>query len=209
MPANAKDTNADPLPTVPRSPELMRPDDTGLLVVDVQERLIAVEAEGERIVWNIRRLLDGAKILGVQSAATEQYPEKLGSTVHELATRLSSSPASKLAFSCRTCDEIFSAWRADGIHRILVCGIETHVCVQQTVLDLLAAGFQVLVAVDAVTSRFKIDYEIALRRMETSGALLTTTEAALFEWCGEAGTVEFKGISALAKETCPALSPRE
>lgn len=203
MPANANETNTEPLPTVPRSPELMRPEDTGLLVVDVQERLIAVEPNGQRVVWNIRRLLDGAKILGVQSAATEQYPEKLGGTVPELATRLLSSPVRKQAFSCRTCEAIFSAWRAAGIHRILVCGIETHVCVQQTVLDLLAAGFQVLVTVDAVTSRFSIDHETALRRMETSGALLTTTEAALFEWCGEAGTAEFKGISALAKETCP------
>lgn len=190
----------EPLPVVPRSPELMRPEDTGLLVVDVQTRLIGVQAEGERVVWNARRLLDGAKILGVQSAATEQYPEKLGPTVPDLAGRLSVPPASKLAFSCRTCDEIFSAWRAAGIHRILVCGIETHVCVQQSVLDLLAAGFQVLVAADAVSSRFAIDHETALRRMEASGALLTTSEAALFEWCSEAGTAEFKAISKLAKE---------
>ncbi len=178
----------------------MRPHDTGLLVVDVQERLLAVQADGERVAWNVRRLLDGAKILGVQSAATEQYPEKLGSTIPDLASRLSLAPVAKLAFSCRTCDEIFSAWRAAGIHRILVCGIETHVCVQQTVLDLLAAGFQVVVAADAVTARFVMDHEIALRRMEASGALLTTTEAALFEWCGEAGTEEFKAVSVLAKE---------
>jgi len=181
----------------------MRPDDTGLLVVDVQTRLIAVQHEGERVVWNVRRLLDGAKILGMSSAATEQYPEKLGGTVPELAERLTSSPQSKLAFSCGGCDEIFSTWRAADIHRVLVCGIETHVCVQQTVLDLLAAGFQVMIAVDAVSSRFLIDHKTALRRMETSGALLTTTEAALFEWCGKAGTAEFRGISALAKETLP------
>ncbi len=191
------------LPTVPRSPELMRPDDTGLLVVDVQERLLAAQTDAKRVVWNVRRLLDGAKILGVQSAATEQYPEKLGGTIPELAKRLPSSPQSKLAFSCAGCEEIFSAWRAAGIHRVLVCGIETHVCVQQTVLDLLAAGFQVLVAVDAVSTRYPIDHEIALRRMEASGALLTTTEAALFEWCGRAGTAEFKEISALVKEASP------
>jgi len=193
----------DPLPVVPRSPELMRPDDTGLLVVDVQTRLIAVQADGERVVWNARRLLDGAKILGVHAAATEQYPEKLGSTVPKLAERLPSTAVSKLAFSCGVCDEIFTLWRAAGIHRVLVCGIETHVCVQQTVLDLLAARFQVVVAADAVSSRLRIDNEIALRRMEASGALLTTTEAALFEWCGKAGTEMFKAISELAKETCP------
>ncbi len=201
MPANENDADPAPLPVVPRSPELMRPDDTGLLVVDVQERLLAVQTNGKQVVWNVRRLLDGAKILGIQSAATEQYPEKLGGTVPELVARLSSTPQSKLAFSCGGCDAIFSTWRAAGIHRVLVCGIETHVCVQQTVLDLLAAGFQVLIAVDAVSTRFAIDHEIALRRMEASGALLTTTEAAMFEWCGAAGTAEFKGISALAKET--------
>jgi len=144
MPAN----DIEPLPAVPRSPELMCPGDTGLLVVDMQTRLVAVQADAERVVWNVRRLLDGAKILGVQAAATEQYPEKLGPTVPELTNRLSVSPVSKLAFSCGGCDEIFSAWRAAGIHRVLVCGIETHVCVQQTVLDLLAAGFQVLVAAE-------------------------------------------------------------
>ena len=193
----------EPLPGVPRSPELMRPSDTGLLVVDVQERLLGVQAEADRIVWNIRRLLDGAKILDVQSAATEQYPEKLGPTAPDLVARLSVAPSSKQTFSCGTCDEIFSAWRLADIHRVLICGIETHVCVQQSALDLLAAGFQVLVAVDAVSSRFEIDHDTALRRMEASGALLTTTEAVLFEWCGAAGTEEFKQISALAKESLP------
>ncbi len=190
----------EPMPLVPRSPELMRPVDTGLLVIDVQTRLIGVQIDRDRVVWNIRRLLDGAKILGVATAATEQYPEKLGPTLPELLERLPLQPVSKLAFSCGVCDEIFSDWRAAGIHRILVCGIETHVCVQQTVLDLLAAGFQVVVAVDAVSTRFAIDHETALRRMESSGALLTTTEAALFEWCGKAGTVEFKEVSALVRE---------
>ncbi|MCG8448262.1 MAG: isochorismatase family protein [Pirellulales bacterium] len=186
--------------SLPRSPEIMRPMDTGLLVVDLQERLLAVQPAGKTVVWNARRLLDGANILDVSSAATEQYPEKLGPTAPELAERLPSPPLSKLAFSCGACGEIFSAWREAGIHRVLVCGIETHVCVQQTVLDLLASGFQVLVAADAVGARHAIDHEIALRRMEASGALLTTTEAALFEWCGAAGTEEFKQISALAKE---------
>ncbi len=181
----------------------MRPEDTGLLVVDIQERLLAVEPDGKRIVWNARRLLDGAKILGVRAAATEQYPEKLGKTVPELTERLTTKPSAKMAFSCGECNEIFGSWREAGIHRVVVCGIETHVCVGQTVLDLLAAGFQVLVVADAVGSRHAIDHEIGLRRLEASGALLTTTEAALFEWCVEAGKPEFKLISALAKEESP------
>lgn len=189
--------------SLPKSPELMRPADTRLLVIDVQERLLTVQPDAARIVWNIRRLLDGAKILGVGAACTEQYPEKLGSTASQLAERLTDTPASKLTFSCGSCGEIFDTWRAQGIHRVLVCGIETHVCVQQTVLDLLAAGYQTLVAADAVGARHNVDHQYALRRMEASGALLTTTEAALFEWCHQAGTAEFKEVSKLAKETAP------
>ncbi len=185
---------------LPRSPERMTPADTALLVVDVQERLIPIEPYGERIVWNCGRLLDGAKALGVQVFATEQAPEKLGPTVATLAARLETPAASKQSFSCGECGHIFMNWREAGIYRVLICGIETHVCVQQTVLDLLASGFQVLVAADAVGARYTIDHRIALRRMEASGALLTTTESALFEWCGKSGTPEFKQISALAKE---------
>jgi nicotinamidase-related amidase len=188
---------------VPRSPEVMRPADTALLVVDVQERLIAVEPDGPRIVWNCRRLLDAARILGVRAFATEQYPEKLGPTVKQLSERISEPIPGKMAFSCGGCAALFTDWQARGIHRVLVCGIETHVCVQQTVLDLLAAGYQVLVAADAVGARHKIDHKYALRRMEASGAILTTTESALFEWCGVAGTDAFRAISALAKEEMP------
>ena len=190
---------------VPRSPELMRPADTALLVVDVQERLMAVQPEGPRIAWNARRLVDGARILGVRAVATEQYPEKLGPTIPQLAERIAAPIPGKMTFSCGACDAIFADWQERGIHRVLVCGIETHVCVQQTVLDLLAAGYQVLVAADAVGARRAVDHEYALRRMEASGALLTTTEAALFEWCGVAGTEGFKQISALAKEEPPKL----
>jgi nicotinamidase-related amidase len=181
----------------------MRADDTALLVVDVQERFLATIPTIERVIWNCRRLLDGAAILGVRAAATEQYPDKLGPTAPILAERLATAVASKLTFSCGDCGGIFGPWRDAGIERVLLCGIETHVCVAQTALDLLAAGYRVYVAVDAVGSRNAVDYETALRRMESCGAVLTTTEAALFEWCERAGTPEFRQISALAKESPP------
>src|SRR5687768_5084952 len=185
-----------------RSPELMNRDDSALLVVDVQSKLLPFIAGRERLVWNIRRLIDGAKILGVPVAATEQYPQGLGGTAPDLAQRLSAIPG-KLAFSCGECGEIFSGWRDKGIWKILVCGIETHVCVGQTVHDLLGEGFRVYVAADAVGARGAIDHEISLRRMDSAGATLTTTEAALFEWCGRAGTPEFKQISQLVKQPVP------
>jgi len=185
-----------------RSPELMRRDDCALVVVDVQEKLIRLIPGHERIVWNIRRLLDAAKILEMPAVATEQYPKGLGRTVEPLASRLE-APGEKLAFSCAECGELFQRLADEGRLKLLVVGIEAHVCVQQTVLDLLAEGFRVYVAVDAVGSRFDVDRDTALRRMESSGATLTTTEAAMFEWLDVAGTPEFKAVSALVREEPP------
>jgi nicotinamidase-related amidase len=188
--------------TIPRSPELMNRDDTALLVVDVQAKLLPLIAGSGRLVWNIGRLIDGAKILGLPVAATEQYPQGLGPTTAELAGKLGAIPG-KLAFSCGECGELFADWRKRSIWKILVCGIETHVCVGQTVHDLLGEGFRVYVAADAVAARGAIDHEMALRRMDSAGTTLTTTEAALFEWCERAGSPEFKRISALVRETPP------
>jgi nicotinamidase-related amidase len=134
--------------------------------------------------------------------ASEQYPKGLGPTVPELAERLGAMP-SKFGFSAGACGQIFEGLREKGVHKVLVCGIETHVCVQQTVLDLLADGWRVYVAVDAVGSRFEVDYRTALQRMDSSGATLTTTEAAIFEWCETAAAPEFKQISQLVRETPP------
>ena len=185
-----------------RSPELMSRADTALLVVDVQTKLISLVPGHDHLVWNIRRLIDGAKVLGLPVLGSEQYPQGLGPTVPRLAALIGPMPA-KVDFSCAGCPEIAPALDAAGIHKVLVVGIEAHVCVQQTVLDLIAASFRVYVVVDAVGSRFDIDYQTALRRMESSGATLTTTEAALFEWCQRAGTPEFKQISALVRESGP------
>ncbi len=189
-----------------RSPELMSRHDTALLVVDVQEKLIGAVRNHRRLVWNIRRLIDGARILGLPVAATEQYPQGLGPTVASLAPLLRSQNAElpqKVVFSCCACSEVFRNLRERGVFRVLVTGIEAHVCVQQTVFDLLHEGFRVYVAADAIGSRHAVDYEFALRRMEAGGAVVTTTEAALFEWCEAAGTPEFKQISALVRETSP------
>ena len=197
--ADNEGSHAAPLP---RSPEVMRAVDTALLVVDMQERFLAVIPDRERILWNCRRLLDGARALGVRTAVTEQYPEKLGPTAPLLAERLGPA-AAKLTFSCGSCGDIVAEWREADVQRVLLCGIETHVCVQQTALDLLAAGYRVYVAADAVGTRHAIDHDIALRRMESSGCVVTTAEAALFEWCERAGTPEFRQLSALAKEAPP------
>jgi nicotinamidase-related amidase len=188
-----------------RSPELMSAADTALLVVDVQGKLITLVPGYRRIIWNVRRLIDGAKILGVSIAATEQYPKGLGPTVPELAERLGTI-AAKTDFSSCACRDILSSWESTGITRVLLAGIEAHVCIQQTAFDLLAAGYKVYLAVDAIGARYDIDYQTALRRMDSAGATLTTTEAALFEWCERSGTPQFKQISAMVQEKSPDAS---
>lgn len=185
-----------------RSPELMTPQDTVLVVVDVQEKLMPLIAGQKRILWNLRRLLDAAEATGVKSLATEQYPQGLGPTMPELAGRLGVIP-SKSAFSCAGCEPFMAQLTKLGASKVLVSGIEAHVCVQQTVLDLLAGGYRVFVPVDAVGSRYEIDYQTGLRRMESAGATLTTTESAMFEWCQVSGTPTFKKISALVREKPP------
>jgi len=189
---------------LPRSPSLMSAADSALLIVDMQERLLPHVADHPRIVWNCRRLLDGAAALDVPVVATEQYPKGLGPTFDELRRRLPDEPLpEKLLFSCAACGGLFEELQAQGRHRLLLAGIETHVCVQQTAFDLLSAGWRVYLAVDAVGSRFSLDHQTALRRMEAGGVELTSTESALFEWCEQAGTPAFKEVSRLARETPP------
>lgn len=178
----------------------MTPENTVLLVIDMQEKLLPSIPSGERVVWNARRLLDGAEILDIPALGTEQYRKGLGATVEPLASRLGEMP-DKLHFS--SCQSIVARLEEFNRPKILIAGIEAHVCVQQTALDLLSLGYDVYLAVDAVESRHKVDRRIALRRMESSGVTLTTTEATLFEWCRVAGTPQFKQISQLVREEEP------
>ncbi|HTI50160.1 MAG TPA: isochorismatase family protein [Planctomycetaceae bacterium] len=183
-----------------RSGELLSRDASRLVIVDVQEKLLPLIPAADRVVANCGRLIDAAKIFHVPVFATEQYPKGLGPTAKALAERLGSRPA-KQRF---TCAEALgwgtAAEQPDQRHQVVVAGIESHVCVLQTVLDLLAAGFQVFVPADAVASRGELDREIALNRMAGCGATIVTVESVLFEWCEQSGTPEFKQISQLVKE---------
>lgn len=191
------------MPETFRSPQLMNASDSALVVVDMQEKLVPHIQNHEKVTWNIGRLITGANLLGIKIVATEQYPKGLGPTVDSIRQPLSDCGTSipeKTMFSCRECAETFSDLYQQGIYKLLVTGIETHVCVAQTVLDFIAAGFTVYVCVDAVGSRYPVDHATALRRLENSGAIPTTTESALFEWCEKAGRDEFKTISKLVQE---------
>jgi len=185
-----------------RSPLLMNRSESALLVVDIQERLLPVQPEGQRVVWNARRLVDGAQALGVRTALTEHVPTKMGPTAPLLAERLP-TPHTKAAFSSAACEALIQGWHDGGVRHVVLVGFETHVCIAQTALDLLSAGFEPKVVVDAVGSRFTIDYKTALRRLDASGVMLVTTEAVLCEWCETSADPAFRTISALTKEKAP------
>jgi nicotinamidase-related amidase len=171
-------------------------DRAALVVVDVQEAFRPAVGEFETVARNAGILVQGARALDLPVVVTEQYPKGLGHTVPEVADHLDGvEPLEKV---------VFSAARADGFglgdrDQALVCGIEAHVCVEQTVQDLLDRDVEVHVAADAVTSRSALNRRLGVEKMERSGAWVTSTEMALFELVGRAGTDEFKRIQALVK----------
>jgi nicotinamidase-related amidase len=183
-----------------RNPKIPQREKAGLLVIDIQERILPAVFEYKRVVENALKLINGFKILKAPIYSTEQYPKGLGPTEPGIKSLLENSEAiQKMTFSCFGAGDLFYELKKKGIEQIVVCGVESHVCVLQTVLDLLANGFQVHVAADAVSSRRKFDYEIALRRMESNGAEVTLTESVLFELLNVCGTDEFKAVSKLIK----------
>jgi nicotinamidase-related amidase len=167
-----------------------------LVVVDVQEAFRPAVGEFDAVAANTAVLVQGARALGIPVVVTEQYPEGLGETVAEVAQHLDGvEPVSKTEFSAVRAD----GFSLEGRDQALVCGIEAHVCVQQTAQDLLDAGVEVHVAADAVTSRTALNRRLGLEKMEGSGAVVTSTEMALFELLERAGTPEFKTIQKLIR----------
>ncbi len=183
-----------------RNPKILNRARAALLIIDVQEKILRVMRDHESLVENINKLINGFKILQLPIFYTEQYPKGLGPTTELILNNLPSEPAiQKLTFSCYGAENLFYALREKKLDQIVVCGIESHVCVMQTVLDLLANGFQVNVPIDAISSRKEADYNAALLRFSNEGAIVTSTESVLFELLEECRSDEFKQISKLVK----------
>jgi nicotinamidase-related amidase len=174
-----------------------------LVVIDVQEKLLPVIHGGEALVRNLDRLVRGFHLFDMPVVVTEQYVKGLGPSVPELRTTLTEtvgySPIEKSTFSAYLCGEFQMALRLARRKQIVVAGIETHVCVYQTVKDLLDADYQVTIIGDAASSRSAENRDIALQRMVSDGAKLSSTEMALFELTAKSGTDEFRAISKLVK----------
>ena len=172
---------------------------TVLLVIDVQVKLLPAMQDSEQCVANVRKMIEAAKVLAVPVVVTEQYPAGLGATCTAIREAIGDEKAiEKMRFSA--CVEATTArLRELDRRQVIVVGIEAHVCVQQTVLDLLRLDYNPYVCADAVSSRRVIDRDTGLARMRQAGAIITTTESAIFELLGEAGTSQFKQILKIVK----------
>ncbi|WP_321389536.1 hydrolase [uncultured Desulfuromusa sp.] len=178
---------------------------TVLVVIDVQEKL--APAMNQRLygqlILHVNLLIEGFKALDLPIIATEQYSKGLGHTVAELQGATDQACIEKMAFSCCGDENFLTALEKTGAKQVLIVGMESHVCVFQTVLDLLDRGYVVHLVSDAICSRFESDYTNAIRTAAKAGAVITTTETALFQLVKVAGTDEFKAISKLIRQRTP------
>lgn len=176
---------------------------TALLIVDVQERLFAAmdPEHREAMVRNVKLLATAARRLGMPLTVTEQYPKGLGHTLPEVREALGAvEPVAKVAFSCcAAVDGLGDGLRRRGAHAVVVAGIETHVCVLMTALDLMATGFTVHVPVDATVSRTREHWDAGLALLRAEGAVVTTTETVVFQLLGQADTEDFRALAPLLK----------
>jgi len=181
-----------------RHPTLLNPQHTALLIVDVQERLVKAMPNHIEVEESIATLQQGMDILSLPTLITEQYPRGLGATIESIRTRSPKATiVEKISFSCCGESSFAPALEKLGAKQVVVTGMETHVCVMQTVFDLLHAGYQVHVPIKATCSRSDANRDNALQRMQQAGAIITNVESVLFELLREAGSAEFKAISKL------------
>lgn len=176
---------------------LLSAEHSQLVVIDVQERLLPVIRDAQALAASIRFLMDAAAILQVSAVVTEQYPKGLGPTVELLRNHPATAKTlEKLRFSAA--DELV---RADPMpEQMVLAGIESHICLQQTALELRNQGVQVFVAADCIGSRHAHDHHLALERMSNVGVVITSAEAIVFEWCRQAVGDTFKALSRLVRD---------
>lgn len=179
----------------------MKKEDAVLLVIDFQEKLMPIMKDYETLGLSVAKLIKGCSILGVPVIITQQYAKGLGQTVQVVKEALGEAfnPIEKVTFSCCGEPAFIDALEGTKKKMVLISGIESHICVQQTALDLLSSGYEVFIINDCISSRNNNDKKYAQRRMGDAGGIGTTCEAALFELCVSAKSPEFKAISALVK----------
>ena len=187
-------------------PSALSPESMAIVVIDIQDKLARImdPAACEKVEKNVRNLLELARLHGIRVLATEQYPKGLGPTVGALAGRLDELDVerhAKLDFSSAGCPAFMEALRGADVKTLVLTGMEAHICVLMTALDLVADGYEVIVPHDAVISRLPGNRETALQQLREAGVRVTSTETILFRVLGRSGTDEFKAISKMLKDT--------
>jgi len=176
------------------SSDIVSPKVNALLIIDIQEKIIRPIFKKDSTIRNIKKLINAYQILEENIFISEQNPLKLGITIPELLPKAEFKKFEKMEFSLADIPEFLRELKNKKITNLIVCGLETHICIQQTALDCLQKGFEVILISDAMSSRNRIDHEIALQRMTQMGAILTTTESIIFELCKTSDRKEFKEI---------------
>lgn len=178
-------------------------DKSCLLVIDVQTRLTEIMPDKvlDRLKRNTTLLLNSARHLGIPILATQQYPQGLGPLEPEIEAAIpEGSPRfEKTCFSCTDAENFMQQLKATGKQQVIIVGVEAHICVLQTAIDLLCAGYNVFVIIDAVCSRQRENYENAMARLQQAGVITCNTESVIFEWLRDARHEHFKTVSALIK----------
>jgi nicotinamidase-related amidase len=182
-------------------PHLLHPDNALLVVIDMQEPFLRAIFERERVLTNVTALLQAINVLRIPIISTTQYAERMGSVVPEVRKFLPPllPPFDKMTFSCFADQAFASEIQRSGRRQIILCGVESHICVSQTAHDLVAAGLQVHVAVDAVSSRTEANWRLGMDKMRQGGVILASVESALYELLHEAGTPEFREVLQIIK----------
>ena len=181
-------------------PTMLTPDNTLLVVIDIQDRMVRVMHHKERLLQNLVKLIRGVQVLDIPIVLTEQYPSGLGPTLPEITELLPGvRPIEKVCFNC--CDEERFRQKLESLNRqqVLIAGIEAHVCVYQTAMDLFGQGYEVQVVVDCIASRDVENKEVCLTEMSHAGISPTTAEMAPFELLKVAKGDQFKQISDIVK----------
>ncbi len=181
--------------------KVIQEDETLLLILDMQEKLISNIQGNQLLIFNIKKLIDTCNLLNVRVAITEQNPSKLGRTVESILKTKEYPKFEKMEFSCGKNKIFIDYIKKYNFKNIIVCGIESHICILQTSIELLDQGLNILIPRDAIGSRNEIDNDTAFLRLVLSGAIASTTESLICELCKTSSRKEFRQISKILKNS--------
>jgi isochorismate hydrolase len=193
--------NKNLIDSIDKNLKIIREDETLLLILDMQEKLISSVKGNQMLIFNIKKLIDACNLLDVRIAITEQNPLKLGRTLDSILENNEYPRFEKMEFSCTENDSFINYIRKYNFKNIIICGIESHICILQTSIELLEKGLNILLPRDAIGSRHEIDNDTAFLRLILSGAVASTTESIICELCKTSSRKEFRGVSKILKKS--------